>query len=821
MRACHKNQAGYMGMLSMTDLSLQDSSRLRELTFAFDEIGDAVFLISQQGSLCYTNALTSQLLEYSQAELSSLNNRRLLPDFSYEWWREHWNALQAVKSFSYIVKNLSKSGQQFEAVITARKISLGEAEYSLEVLRKLPTSNAEEGQPEQLNREHYLRTLLDNFPFMVWLKDKDSRLLAANKAYAKMAGVATTYDLEGKTDFDFFPAELAQQYVDGDNDALNSDAPIGVICPIRDTSGEYYWIESYKSSLVVENQVVGTLGYARDVTETLQREREYHSLISNFPNSIVRYNRQNKRTFLNAKTADFYGVTCDFLVGKSPSEYPGGASAVEFESHIQEVFAAGINKNVDLHWQTPDGKERIIHTSLIAELDPNGEVMAVIAMAHDVTETVESQARIHHLAYFDSLTELPNRALLADRISQTMAEADRNKHPFSLMMLDLDRFKEINDSYGHTVGDQLLCEAARRLEKRIRSYDTIARLGGDEFAILLSEIHTPRHASNVGQKIIEAMAEPFYIGGKELFITVSIGIAVFPTDSHKVEDLLKYADSALYSAKSKGRNNFQFYSSDLTEKTSVRLSIENALRKALQKDEFKLYYQPQVDLITKEVVGAEALIRWHKNHSELVPPDQFIGIAEESGLIISIGEWVLYTACKAAVQWNLGRAIPFTVSINLSTRQFIHNDLFNTVMNVLAETGCKPEWVKLEITESLLLEDNEAIQSVLQAFHNYGLNISIDDFGTGYSALSYLNRFPISQLKIDRSFIKDITTNPERGLIVQAIVSMARSLRKGLIAEGVETEEQAQYLAEIGCPHAQGYLFGKPVPFEQMIIADV
>jgi len=805
-------------MVSMTDLSLQDRSRLLELTFAFDEIGDAVFLISQQGTLCYTNALTCQLFEYSQAELSALNNQRLLSDFSHEWWREHWHALQKVKSLSYTVKSRSKSGQHFDAVITATKISLGETDYSLEVLRKLPNSHADEGKPEQLDREHYLRTLLDNFPFMVWLKDKDSRLLAANKAYAKMAGVPTTYDLEGKTDFDFFPAELAQQYVDGDKDALNSDAPIGVICPIRDTSGEYYWIESYKSSLVVDSQVIGTVGYARDVTETLQREREYHSLISNFPNSIVRYNRQNKRTYLNPKTADFYGVTCDFLVGKSPSEYPGGASAIEFESHIQEVFAAGINKNVDLHWQTPEGKGRIIHTSLIAELDPNGEVMAVIAMGQDVTETVESQARIHHLAYFDSLTELPNRALLADRLNQTMAEADRNNHPFSLMMLDLDRFKEINDSYGHTVGDQLLCEAARRLETRIRRYDTIARLGGDEFAILLSEIHHPQNASNVGQKIIEAMAEPFYIAGKELFITVSIGIAVFPTDSHKVEDLLKYADSALYSAKSKGRNNFQFYSSDLTEKTSVRMNIENALRKALQKDEFKLYYQPQVDLISKEVVGVEALIRWHRDHRELVSPDQFIGIAEESGLIISIGEWIISTACKAAVQWNAGRTKPFTVSINLSTRQFIQNDLFNSVINILTETGCKPEWIKLEITESLLLEDNETIQSVLQTFHNHGLCISIDDFGTGYSALSYLNRFPISQLKIDRSFIKDITTNLDRGLIVQAIISMARSLRKGLIAEGVETEAQAQYLAAIGCPHAQGYLFGRPVPFEDVMV---
>lgn len=803
----------------MTGLSLQESSKLLESTFVFDYIEDAVFLINQEGSLCYTNPMTYLLFGYSNAELSALNNRRLLPDFSIQWWNHHWSELQKIKALTYTVRNLSKSGQYFNSVISARKIRLGDTDYSLEVLRKIPDPN--EGQPtaKRLDREHYLRTLLDNFPFMVWLKDKDSRLLAANKAYAKMAGVNNTNDLEGKTDFDFFPEELAQQYVNGDKDALSSDSPIGVICPIRDTSGEYYWIESYKSSLIINNEVVGTVGYARDVTETLQREREYYSLLSNFPNSIVRYNRQNKRTYLNAKTANFYEVTSEFLLGKSPSEYPGGASSIEFESHIQEVFSTRINKNLDLNWQLPNGKKRIIRTALIAELDPNGEVMAVIGMAHDVTEMVESQRRIHHLAYFDSLTELPNRALLSDRINQKIADADQNNHLFSLMILDLDRFKEINDSYGHTVGDQLLRQVAIRLESHIKSHETISRLGGDEFAILLSETNTVEHASNVGQKIIAAMAAPFYIGRIELFITVSCGIAVFPTDSYCVDDLLKYADSALYDAKSKGRNNFQFYSSELTEKASLRRDTENALRKALQKDEFKLYYQVQVDLISKQVVGVEALLRWHKDKQKMISPDQFIGIAEESGLILNIGEWVIYNACKAAVQWNSGRTIPLTVSINLSTRQFIQNDLLSTILKALVETECKPEWIKLEITESLLLEDNEAIRSVLEALHHSGLNISIDDFGTGYSALSYLNRFPISQLKIDRSFIKDISSSSDNGLIVKAIVSLAKSLRKGLIAEGVETEAQAKYLEEIGCPHAQGYLFGKPVPFEDVFVS--
>lgn len=665
-------------------------------------------------------------------------------------------------------------------------------------------------------REKYLRTLIDNFPFMVWLKDVDSVLLAANTAYAKVAGVASTDDLEGKTDFDFFPKDLAQQYVNGDQEAMLSEAPIGTICPLMNAKGEYSWIESYKSPLVVDDQVVGTVGYARDVTATLQREREYHSLIENSPNLIVRFDQNCRRVFLNARTAEYYGVSADFLLGKAPGTFPGGTSALEFEVQIKAIFADGLNTSFDLHWQTSDGQHRIVHILLAAERDASGQVMSVIGMGQDVTEAYENQELIHHLAYFDALTDLPNRSLLKDRLNQTIAEANRNTHPFGLMMLDIDRFKEINDTLGHAIGDALLCEVARRLEGSLRSYDTVARLGGDEFAILLSAVSEPEDVAGVACKVMQAFNAPFQVSGKELFVTVSMGIAVYPADSGQADDLLKYADSAMYHAKKQGRNNFQYYSAALTLKASVRMNLEISLHRALQQEEFELYYQPLVDLKTRKVIGVEALLRWHRGRHELIMPDKFIGIAEESGLIIGIGEWVITTACKTAVAWNTGRATPFTFAINLSTRQFIHNDLVGSIERILNETGCQPEWLKLEITESLLLEDKANIQIMLQQLHDKGLCISIDDFGTGYSALGYLNRFPVSQLKIDRSFVQDITINPDRGLLVQAIISMAQSLRKGLVAEGVETIEQADYLTEMGCPQAQGYLFGKPMPYAQL-----
>lgn len=677
-------------------------------------------------------------------------------------------------------------------------------------------SEQRQAELELAQRERYLRTLLDNFPFMVWLKDADSRLLTANTAYAKVAGVATTQELEGCTDFDFFPHYLAQQYVDGDLEAMQSKEPIGTVGSLRDANGDYIWIESYKSPLLVDGVAVGTVGFARDVTQTVQREREYHSLIQNSPNAIVRFDRHGRRVFINNRSAEYYGVAVDFLLGKTCSEFPGGSSAEEFEQHIKEVFEQGKNKSVDLHWDTSDGQHRIIHTLLAPELDATGQIMSVIGMGQDVTENMQNQQRIHHLAYFDSLTDLPNRAMLSDRLNQTIADASRHDQQFGLMMLDLDRFKEINDTLGHAMGDALLCEAARRLEACIRSYDMVSRLGGDEFAILLSDIREADNVSSIASKIVHAFALPFFIGGKELFITSSIGIAIYPADSRQVEDLLKYADSAMYHAKQQGRNNFQFYSSALTVRASERLQLEVALRKALQKEEFELYYQPQVNLESRQVIGAEALIRWNRDGHELTMPDKFIGIAEESGLIVGIGEWVVYQACRDAAEWNVNNAQPIQFAINLSIRQFAQNNLVTSIQCMLIETCCKPEWLKLEITESLLLEDNDRVQGMLQALHDMGLRISIDDFGTGYSALSYLNSFPISQLKIDRSFIKDITTNPERSLIVQAIISLAHNLKKGLVAEGVETLEQAEYLESMGCPLAQGYYFGKPMPYAQL-----
>jgi diguanylate cyclase (GGDEF)-like protein/PAS domain S-box-containing protein len=670
---------------------------------------------------------------------------------------------------------------------------------------------------KQVQREQHLKTLLDNFPFMVWLKDKDSRLLVANATYAKMAGVSSPDELEGKTDFDIFPQELAEQYVEGDREAMKSDVPIGTVCPIRDANGQFYWIESYKSALVINNQVVGSVGYARDVTESLKNEREYHSIIDNSPSSIVRYDHANKRIFTNPKMAEFYEVAPEFLLGKTPSEFPGGKSAESFERSIQAVFSDGKNRTVDLSWQLQSGEQRIIRSTLAAELDPEGNIIAVISMGQDVSESVKYQEHIHRLAFYDPLTNLPNRAKFSDYLEKAASEAKLNGHQFGLINIDIDRFKEINDSIGHAVGDELLQAVANRLTALIGEHDVLARIGVNEFAILLTNIEGSEHLATTVDKVKQTQLEPYLISGKRIFITFCMGIALYPSDSNKVDELFKFAVSALYCAKRLGRSNIKFYTKELTLRATDRMSLENALRNALANNEFELHYQPQANIETNQVIGVEALIRWNRDHKEMIPPDSFISIAEDTGLIIEIGEWIFKTACLSAVELNANRLTPLQVAINLSPRQFIRNNIVGSIQNILKDTHCKPEWIKLEITESLLLEKEDDIKQIMHQLNDIGLQISLDDFGTGYSALGYLIHFPVNQLKIDRSFINDITTNDDRRLLVKAIISMATSLRMDIIAEGVETIEQANYLRQSGCIYAQGYLYGKPMRFEELI----
>jgi diguanylate cyclase (GGDEF)-like protein/PAS domain S-box-containing protein len=575
--------------------------------------------------------------------------------------------------------------------------------------------------------------------------------------------------------------------------------------------------------------LIGALALAHDISERKALEEVlrasealFRELVENSPDTIARYDQNCRRVYANPTLVAAMGGDLAHILNKTPTEFPGGVSGKKYQETIREVLAQGKTRSFELRWQVGE-LESCAHIRVSPIFDAHGQVTQVLAMGRDITEIDRYRKKIHHQAFFDALTGLPNRVLLSDRIRQTVADAAYHGHRFGLMMLDLDHFKEINDTMGHGVGDELLSLAATRLLDCVRSYDTVARLGGDEFAVLLTEVRDAGDLGTIAGKMLRAVAQPFDIGGKELFVSASIGIALYPGDSSEIDTLVKYADSAMYHAKKQGRNNFQFYAKEFTASAIDRLEMVAALRKARKRRELELYYQPQIDLPTGRVIGAEALLRWHRPEHGMVMPDQFIPMAEDSGLIVEIGEWVLSTACATAVDWNRGRAVPLKVAVNLSSRQFIRNDLVGSVRSILTGTGCKPEWLELEITESLLLEDGNETTSMLQTLHGMGLSIAIDDFGTGYSALSYLSRFPVSQIKIDRSFVNDIPANQNKSALVKAILSISAALRLESVAEGVETPAQAEYLMAHGCRYAQGYLFGKPMPCTafQTLLAEV
>ena len=434
----------------------------------------------------------------------------------------------------------------------------------------------------------------------------------------------------------------------------------------------------------------------------------------------------------------------------------------------------------------------------------------------DITDRKVAEERIHFLAYSDALTRLPNRRLLQDRLTQALASARRQKCRVALLFLDLDRFKNINDSLGHSVGDLLLQQVAERLKTWAREQDTVARLGGDEFLIVLTGLKDVTDAAVAAERLMDAIIGEYTIQGQTLNITCSLGISIFPEHGTDAETLIKNADTAMYSAKEGGRNGFRFFTEDVNAQAAERLTLENSLQLALHRKELFLMYQPQIDMATGNIVGLEALLRWQHPKLGLVPPDKFIRIAENCGLIVPIGEWVLRTACSQSRKWQEDGLPPVRVAVNVSAVQFRRQSFCEQVRTVLRETGLAPQYLELELTESLLLADADVTLSVIQELKAMGLTLAIDDFGTGYSSFSYLKQFRVSRLKIDRSFIRDVVANPDDAAITAAIISMAKSLKLKVIAEGVENEGQLTFLRDHQCDEIQGYYFSKPITVDQV-----
>lgn len=522
-------------------------------------------------------------------------------------------------------------------------------------------------------------------------------------------------------------------------------------------------------------------------------------------------------TAINKGFTDITGFTEDEVIGFTPKEFQIGKHEmwnVLLRDGKWRGEITNTRKNGDTYqeWLT-----------LTVVKSPEGRVINYVGVFADITEMKRSQNRLHELVNHDPLTGLPNRRLLNELLEHALKRAEREERQIALLFIDLDRFKAINDTLGHQVGDKLLYEVSRRISRAMRDSDVVARLGGDEFLVVMDLLGETEDAAIVAQKIIHALQIEFIIDGREIFIGASVGISIYPKDGPDVDSLIKAADIAMYQVKNRGKNNHCFYSDDLSRNAVERFTMENHLRRALERDQFEVYYQPQISLVDGRIIGAEALIRWNHPELGLVSPAKFIPLAEETGLIVQIGEWVLRSAALQAMQWlEQGYSIQW-VSVNVSGVQVMRSNFADTVYGILVETDCDPNMLELEITESTVMQNTEYVIDTFDRIKKLGVRLAIDDFGTGYSSLSNLKRLPLDKLKIDQSFVRDLPQDLDDAAIAHAINAMARSLGFSVIAEGVETIEQANFLLEMGCNEAQGYLFSRPVTtsvFTTLLAAD-
>ena len=575
-----------------------------------------------------------------------------------------------------------------------------------------------------------------------------------------------------------------------------------------------------------EGNPVHSLGLMQDITEHANNMEELRLAATMFKSHTGILITETDGTILRVNPAfeEMTGYTSKELVGKNPRILQSGKQDKAFYRNMWAEVAREGTWQGELCNKRKDGSEYIEWLTLTAVTDDAGEVTHYVGTSQDITERKNTELQIEYLAYHDDLTNLANRRLLYDRLHQNIAACKRHNEYGAVLLLDLDHFKDLNDSLGHSVGDEILCQVALRLKEIVRDEDTVARLGGDEFVIVLSSVGGDLSTLNlkvqaIAEKIRMSLLQPYRQKNGQCYSTVSIGISLFPENTEhgenigEIEDIIKHADTALYRAKAQGRNAVCFYQPSMQTEVDARLVIGDGLRNAIKNNEFVLHYQPQMNE-KGELLGAEALIRWQHPEQGMIPPDKFIPVAEDNGLILEIGQWVLQEAARQVSVWHdagICKQEMLQLSINVSPRQFRQKNFAAQVLNVFEQAGLSPDCIELEVTEGMLMDDIDDIVNKMEELRSHGVRISIDDFGTGYSSLAYLKKLPLDQLKIDQSFIRDITSDDNDVMVVEAIISMAAHLNLSVIAEGVEDQQQLDFLVDKGCHAFQGYYFSRPL----------
>ncbi|WP_416384280.1 sensor domain-containing protein [Rhizobium mulingense] len=780
-----------------------------------------VFYKNRHGRYLGCNRAFENLLGHAREEIIGKTDADLNPKHQAEWHLVQDKAPSERGGVRHCETKITTAGGTVRDVVVNKVVLPGKDGDAAGVIGAIVDITEHKRAERDLTKAlEFAEGIITAIPDVLFEVDEDGRYLQVWTRNPELLAQQKEM-LLGRTVNDVLAPDQAAIAMEALREAGKQGVAYGRCICIGLPNGQMRWFELSVARRPSADLAAATtlLAFSRDITERKQAEDAINlvrmqllGVLQTMPDMVWVKDMDGVYLLCNHAFERLTGLAEADVVGKTDFELFDIERARSFRKSDKAAVEAGECILSDEEWviSRENGQSVLLETRKVPVMDAGGGVVGVLGVARDVTELNVSRQKIHQMAFYDPLTALPNRSLFNDRLRQMITSAVSRGQQAGVALIDIDHFKVVNDTMGHPVGDELLCQAAARLKASVRDYDTVARLGGDEFAILLPDIRQGDDLGRIAGTILERFKEGFLLDGKEVFISCSVGIALYPDDSADVNDLVKYADSAMYLAKRSGRNSFRFYSKDLTASAEERMRLESDLRRAIERGELELHYQPKVILDSGAMIGSEALLRWRHPVMGMVPPVRFIPVAEDTGLIVELGRWVLREACQTAAELNADGRIPHKVAINLSVKQFQSAGLIKSIAEILEETGCRAEWVEIEITESLLLDQKDETLHMLSELRSMGFSIAIDDFGTGYSALNYLARFPIDTLKIDRSFINSVDKRNEE--LVKAILSIARCLGQSVVAEGVETAEQAAFLAANGCGTAQGFLYSKAVP---------
>ncbi len=780
----------------------------------FDVEPECLKIVNADGSLLDINPAGLAILEADSLEQVTDHNCDALiaPRYREAFRAFLLSALQGnTASLQFEMTGFKGTHRWLDAVAVALPLDETQAQTLLVITRDVTARHLAE-QSLHTSEARYRRIFESNM-LGIGYWDADGGILDANDKLLDIIGYSREDVLTGKLDW---IAITPPEYRLADQKALEAIMETGVCEPFEK---EYIHKDGRRVHIVVgvasfENSHTNGVFFILDITARKVAEAQLRKLIlavEHSPTAIVITDINATIEYVNPKFYQLTGYAPEEVLGRTPRILQSGLTPVETYQTLWETILSGQEWHGEFHDRKKNGQIYWCLQSISPVKNECGEITHFVSVTEDISERKHSESVIRHLAFYDPLTDLPNRTLFRDRLEQAVILAERNGHSFALMYLDLDRFKNVNDTLGHPMGDRLLKAVAERMCQGVRDSDTVARLGGDEFAVIVQDMSVSEDAMRLAEHLLQILAVPFFIGEHELFTSFSIGISIYPQDAVDIDLLIKAADVALYRAKELGRNNCQFFTSDMNTMALEHLIIENQLQHALERNELVLHYQPQIKLNDGTICGIEALVRWQHPERGMVSPGTFIPIAEDSGLIVPIGEWVLREACVTNKAW-LDAGLPeMLVAVNVSAKQLRQKDFLDTVVKVLDETGLPPHLLEIELTESCVMQNPEQAIAILEALKAMGIKLAMDDFGTGYSSLAYLKRLPFNKIKIDRSFVIDVATDEDSSAIVSTIIAMTHSMHRIVIAEGVETLEQLDFLRAGGCDEIQGYYFSRPL----------